>query len=305
MRVLACYTARAPIGRKQKEGQIVSVLLVPNYSREPALAGARELEEWLDEQGVEVVWAPDKKRAPQRPVSTEGVDLVVALGGDGTLLRAARIVGYQEIPVMGISYGHLGFLTCAGPEGLIDNVGAALAGEMHASHRATLDVEVLFERNDGSMTVERRFALNDLSLTHGVRGDMIVFDVAVSGHHIDRLRGDGFVVSTATGSTGYALAAGGPIVTPEFSGMVCVPVAPHTLMARAFLTSPSDVVEIEINPERDAERLFFADGQPIGEGMRGIRATVRRGPGDLILLDHSMRSFYESVSRVFYGKAGQ
>ncbi len=147
--------------------------------------------------------------------------------------------------------------------------------------------------------------MNDLALTHGARGDMIVFDVSVSGHHIDRLRGDGFVVSTATGSTGYALAAGGPIVTPEFSGMVCVPVAPHTIMARAFLTSPSDVVELEISPERRADRLFFADGQPLGDAKHGVCATVRRGPGDIILLDHSEQSFYESVSRVFYGEAGK
>jgi NAD+ kinase len=140
---------------------------------------------------------------------------------------------------------------------------------------------------------------------HGSRGDMIEFDVDVSGYYIDRLRGDGFVVSTATGSTGYALAAGGPIVTPEFAGMICVPVAPHTLMARAFLTSPSDVVELRISPERDAERLFFADGQPLGEGLKALRASVRRGAGDLILLDHSAQSFYDSVSRVFYGKAGQ
>jgi len=82
-----------------------------------------------------------------------------------------------------------------------------------------------------------------------------------------------------------------------------VPVACHTITARAFLTSPSDVVEIRINRERNADRLFFADGQPLGEGLRGVRARVRRGPGDIILLDRSARSFYESVSRVFYGNS--
>ena len=282
----------------------MKVLLVPNYSREPAMTGAHQIEEWLDNRGIEVVWAPDKKLFPHKRVDLDGIDLAVSLGGDGTLLRAARIIGYSEIPLMGISYGHLGFLTCGGPDELIPNVEAALAGEMHASHRATLDIQVEFEHEDGTSEVKQRFALNDLSLTHGMKGDMIVFDVSVSGHPIDRLRGDGFVVSTATGSTGYALAAGGPIVEPEFPGMVCVPVAPHTLMARAFLTSPSDVVEISINPERHVERMFFADGQPIGDNVSGVRATVRRGPGDVILLDHSTESFYQSVSRVFYGKAG-
>lgn len=280
----------------------MKVLLVPNYSRPEAVDGASRLAQWLEGEGVEVQWAHDKKLFPDKVVSCEGIDLVVSLGGDGTLLRAARIVGYREIPLMGLSYGHLGFLTCGGPHDLIETVSAALAGEMHASHRATLDVEVEVELPDGSREMRRSFALNDLSLTHGVRGDMIEFDVNVSGHHVDRLRGDGFVISTATGSTGYALAAGGPIVTPEFHGMVCVPVAPHSIRARAFLTSPSDVVELKISPERHAERLFFADGQPLADGHKGVRALVRRGPGDIILLDRSARSFYQSVSRVFYGE---
>lgn len=279
----------------------MKVLLVPNYARAHAVDGARRLAEWLLREGVEVQWAHDKKLFPERVVDTTGVGLVVSLGGDGTLLRAARIVEYSEIPMLGLSYGHLGFLTCGGPEDLIQTVSDALAGELHVSHRMTLDVEVEFERRDGTVVTEHTFALNDLSLAHGIRGDMIVFDVSVSGHHIDRLRGDGFVVSTATGSTGYALSAGGPIVTPEFAGMICVPVACHTITARAFLTSPSDVVELRINPERVADRLFFADGQPMGEGMRAMRAKVKRGPGDILLLDRSARSFYESVSRVFYG----
>ncbi len=283
----------------------MKVLLVPNYARPLAVEGAQRLSDWLEGEGVEVQWAHDKKLYPDTIVDTTGVGLVVSLGGDGTLLRAARIVEYSEIPMLGLSYGHLGFLTCGGPENLIQTVADALAGDLHVSHRMTLDVEVEFERPDGSMVVERRFALNDLALGHGVRGDMIVFDVSVSGHHIDRLRGDGFVVATATGSTGYALAAGGPIVTPEFAGMVCVPVACHTITARAFLTSPADVVELRIHPERQADRLFFADGQPLGEGLRGIRAQIRRGPGDILLLDRSARSFYESVSRVFYGNTNR
>lgn len=279
----------------------MKVLLVPNYSRPAARDGARALADWLEGEGVEIAWAPDKKLFPGKKADTDGVGLVVSLGGDGTLLRAARIVGYTEIPIVGLSYGHLGFLTSGGPEALIEVVSNALAGEMHASHRATLDIAVEFDKPDGSTEVRHSFALNDLSLTHGQKGDMIEFDVSVSGHHIDRLRGDGFVIATATGSTGYALAAGGPIVTPEFTGMVCVPVAPHSIRARAFLTAPSDVVELSISPDRKPERLFFADGQPIGDATTGERATVRRGPGDIILLDRSSKSFYESVSRVFYG----
>ncbi len=285
----------------------MKVLIVPNFSRADALEGARALEGWLLDQGVDVLWAHDKKLFPGVDDSAEGCDLVVSLGGDGTLLRAARIVGYEGVPIVGISYGHLGFLTAAGPEDLVATVEDALAGELHVSRRATLDVECEFERADGSTYVRHSFALNDLAVARGGAGNMIEFDVSVSGKHIDRLRGDGFVVSTATGSTGYALASGGPIVTPEFTGMVCVPIAPHTIMARAFLTSPSDVVEIEMSPERPSMRPFFVDGQPIAreKHSRGVRATVRRGRGDVILLDRSAQSFYDSVSRVFYGQVGK
>ena len=285
----------------------MKVLLVPNYSREDAVEGARTLEEWLLGQGVEVKWAHDVKLFPGRVVDPSDCGLVVSLGGDGTLLRAARIVGYSEIPLVGISYGHLGFLTTAGPDNLVGVVADALAGELHVSRRATLDVEADFERSDGSGYSVRSFCLNDLVVSRGGQGDMVEFDVSVSGNHIDRLRGDGFIVSTATGSTGYSLSAGGPIVTPEFCGMVCVPVAPHTIMARAFLTSPSDVIEIEMSRERPAVRHFFADGQPIGEdlGGSGVRVRVRRGAGDILLLDHSAQSFYGSVSRVFYGQVGK
>lgn len=285
----------------------MKVLIVPNFSRADALEGARALEGWLLDQGVDALWAHDKKLFPGVDDSAEGCDLVVSLGGDGTLLRAARIVGYEGVPIVGISYGHLGFLTAAGPEDLVATVEDALAGELHVSRRATLDVECEFERADGSTYVRHGFALNDLAVARGGAGNMIEFDVSVSGKHIDRLRGDGFVVSTATGSTGYALASGGPIVTPEFTGMVCVPIAPHTIMARAFLTSPSDVVEIEMSPERPSMRHFFVDGQPIAreKHSRGVRATVRRGRGDVVLLDRSAQSFYDSVSRVFYGQVGK
>ena len=287
----------------------MKVLLVPNYSREDAVASARELEEWLEGEGVEVSWAHDEHLFPNRRSTAEGCDLVVSLGGDGTLLRASRIVGYSEVPIVGISYGHLGFLTTDGPENLIATVGDALAGELHVSRRATLAITADFERKDGSTYTLESFALNDFAVSRGGQGAVVEFDISVSGRHIDRLRGDGFIVSTSTGSTGYALAAGGPIVTPEFTGMVCVPVAPHTIMARAFLTSPSDVVEITMSPDRPVKRHFFSDGQPLGEengneGFEGVRASVRRGPGDILLLDRSSQSFYQSVSRVFYGKTG-
>ena len=282
----------------------MKVLIVPNYMRQDALEDSSRLESWLESEGIETTWVPDNRIATIRDLDPTEFGLAISLGGDGTLLRAARTVGYSGVPIVGISYGHLGFLTCAGPEDLFATVCDALAGELHASRRATLDVEAEFLTAEGTVRSEHRMALNDMALSRGPLGDVIAFEVAVSGNHIDHLRGDGFIVSTATGSTGYALAAGGPIVTPEFSGMVCVPVAPHTIMARAFLTAPSDVVEIIVDPERKVETCVFADGQPFGRGEQLVRVKCKRGEGDVILLDYSAQGFYGSVSRVFYGKAG-
>lgn len=292
---LAFETSREESGLK--------VLFVPNYSRADAIQAAAMLETWLGHEGVEVEWAHDKKREPNRVCDPAGADLVISFGGDGTLLRAARIVGYREIPILGLSFGHLGFLTGASSDKVIEAVSDALAGEMHQSRRATLDITVRFDCGSGLMRETHHFALNELALTRSGMGDMIEFDVSVSGNHIDRLRGDGFVVSTATGSTGYALSAGGPIVTPEFNGMVCVPIAPHTILARAFLTSSSDVVELALSPDRPAESTVFVDGQLAccPEGGTTVSCSVRRGAGDVILLDYDAGSFYDSVSRVFYG----
>ena len=144
-------------------------------------------------------------------------------------------------------------------------------------------------------------ALNDLALTRGALGEMIEVEITVSGHRIDKLRGDGIVVSTATGSTGYALSAGGPIVSPDYAGMVCVPIAPHTIQARAFLTSPSDVVELALDYDRPAHASVQVDGQVIDTHGDIARVLVRRGRADVLLLDYGPESFYSSVSRVFYG----
>lgn len=282
----------------------MQVLLVPNYSRPDALDAARELDTWLDGEGIDVCWARDLKQPLQTDIDLSQCSLVVSLGGDGTLLRAAHIVGTQEIPILGLSFGHLGFLTGGSSEHVVRSVADALAGDMVASRRATLEITVDGEDKDGTTHTQNFFALNELALTRGAIGDLIEFDVSVSGNHVDRLRGDGFVVATATGSTGYALAAGGPIVTPSFVGTVCVPIAPHTILARAFLTAPSDVVEISISPERPVERIAYVDGRHVFEDVTVRRATVRRGPGDIILLDSSSTSFYDSVSRVFYGRVG-
>ncbi len=281
----------------------MKVLLVPNFYKDEAVQSGLTLELWLTRQGYEVVWAQDQRSQIQVEPDIEGCGLVISLGGDGTLLRAVHIVGSREIPVLGLSYGHLGFLTAASPQDsdILRVLQDALAGEMHVSRRATLAADIFSSTPDGEEVITKAFALNDLALTRGPLSDMVEFDISVSGHHIDRLRGDGVVVSTATGSTGYALSAGGPIVSPDYSGMVCVPIAPHTIQARAFLTSPSDVVEVTMSKDRPSIPAIAVDGQFVVPDGEIECVEVRRGDADVLLLDYGPESFYNSVSRVFYG----
>ena len=283
----------------------MKILLVPNYGKDEAVQSGLTLELWLTRQGYDVMWAADKesKIASHEAPDIDGCELVISLGGDGTLLRAAHLVGHREIPILGLSYGHLGFLTAASPQDrdILAVVSDALAGEMHVSRRATIDCDVHVVQDDGTEQVIAATGLNDMALARGPLSEMVEFDIAVSGHHIDRLRGDGVVVSTATGSTGYALSAGGPIVSPDFDGMVCVPIAPHTIQARAFLTSPADVIEVTMSHDRPSQPAIAVDGQFIEASGTVERVVSRRGAADILLLDYGPESFYNSVSRVFYG----
>ena len=278
----------------------MKVFLVPNYYKSEAVQSGLTLELWLSRQGYEVAWASDQRSSIQSVPDIDGSDLVISLGGDGTLLR---IVDEREIPILGLSYGHIGFLTAAGPEDhdILSVVSDALAGEMHVSRRATLSCEIAYTDADGGAGSTVARALNDVALTRGPLSDMIELDISVSGHHIDRLRGDGFVISTATGSTGYALSGGGPIVTPDYTGLICVPIAPHTIQARAFLTSPSDVVELMLSDDRPSVPALAVDGQFLCTDATVTHVTARRGDADVLLLDYGPESFYNSVSRVFYG----
>ena len=279
------------------------VMLVPNELYEASVEAASKLEAWLDDHLIDVVKPP--RFGNDSEACLAGVDLVVSLGGDGTLLRAARLVGSLQIPILGLSFGHLGFLTADAnldQADMFQLVGQALAQELHVTRRAALAVVVEGYDREGNETTLRTNAVNEVVLARGASGRMVEFDVSANGVHIDRLRGDGFVVSTATGSTGYALSAGGPIVTPDFTGLVCVPIAPHTITARAFVTSPSDVVELQVASDRSSDPTIFIDGESPFESIAPCRLTVSRADYDIVLLSARDQAFFESVSRVFYGK---
>lgn len=250
-----------------------------------------------------------------------GVDLAVVLGGDGTILRTARHIDTTGVPILGINFGRLGFLANSSEDGVVGIVAAALAEEVVAEQRTNLRIDVVCEGErdpwddvdeDGDVdnleipdqeesSGRSFFALNELAVTRGANGRIIDFELGISGDRIADMRGDGLVVATATGSTAYALSAGGPLVSPGFTGLVVVPLAPHTLHSRAIVTASSDIVEMDLSRNANTrEATLFVDGELLEFDRPVRRVYVRRGKAPTVLLRYQREGFYEHAAKVFF-----
>lgn len=279
------------------------VLLVPNVVNRAAVDAAVELATWLSGAGLTPVLSTSD--AAECGLDGFGVEpselgplaLSVALGGDGTILKAVHLIGENEVPLLGVKFGRLGFLSGARPESIREAVEAALAGEARIERRATLAVRVVMEGRE--VGVYR--ALNEVVLTRGESGRVVSYEILVGGHTVARTRADGVIVATATGSTAYALSAGGPVVAPGFGGMVVVPVAPHTLQSRAVLTDPAESVEISLPDPQRSDARVVVDGEPVPSRRAIDRLVVCRGEHDVLLVKLDGRDFYETVAEEFFG----
>lgn len=236
--------------------------------------------------------------------------LAITLGGDGTVLHGARITTVMNIPTLGANFGHLGFLCNEVGDGLVSTVAAALAGDVSIESRSTLRIDVVCDGDEEVLEAGGRldgprsfFAVNEVSIARGAAGKIVDFGYEISGDYVARMRGDGLVVASATGSTAYALSAGGPLVAPGHRGMVVVPIAPHTLNSRAVVTEHQDVIEVKlIDDPRYSEVSLFIDGDPIEFESPVRRVLVRCGENSLQLVKYRKTSFYEQISRTFFNQ---
>jgi NAD+ kinase len=282
------------------------VLIVFNDRSWKAISAVDTLRSWLDEHGFDYVYVSDSNVEPSDTADetgegAHGYDLAIAVGGDGTILRAARLVGFSSTPILGFDYGTLGFLAGADGSDLIGTLEATLDHKLSVQHRTSLLVTVDYD--DGS--TRQLFGLNEVAVTHGGSGRIVDFDMAIDGVHVAHLRGDGMIVSTATGSTAYALSAGGPLVAPGHKGLVVVPLAPHTLSARAIVTGPSDVVVLEPSMVSGESTSVYVDGYTIEGNGIPVKITVKRGPGDVILVGKDGERFYADIANTFFGGSGR
>ncbi|NTU71108.1 MAG: NAD(+)/NADH kinase [Coriobacteriia bacterium] len=279
------------------------VLLVPNIQNAAAVGATVELATWLIAEGFSPVLATEDARGVGladlgvAPADIGEPVLVVALGGDGTILKAVHLLGAVEVPVIGIKFGRLGFLSGAPAGSMREAVSTALAGEARIERRATLLAEVVMD----GRPVGRYRALNEIVVSRGASARVIALDLGIDGHPIARFRADGIIVSTATGSTAYALSAGGPIVAPGFDGMVVVPVAAHTLKARPIVTGSHEVVEISLPDPSRSDACLIVDGGLVPCRQTIDSVTVTRGSHDVLLVKLDGRHFYGTVADEFFG----
>ena len=205
------------------------------------------------------------------PTAAEGAELVFALGGDGTLLRAAELARPAGVPLLGINLGKVGFLAEAEIADLDAAVRMAVAREYTVEERLTVDVAV---ERDGTV-VARSWALNEASVEKGARERMLELRVDVDGRPLSRYGCDGVVCATPTGSTAYAFSAGGPVVWPGVEALLLVPISAHALFSRALVVSPASQITVTVEP--NASAVLFCDGRRVFDVPPGAVLRVRRG----------------------------
>jgi NAD+ kinase len=250
----------------------------------------------LERRGIAVMAEPAVATAlgaPVQPISDaelpKRAKLIVAIGGDGTLLRATRLIAGHDVPLLGVNRGRLGFLTDIGAADMLERVDEVLAGRYVAESRMMLRAELV--RADGDAP-KVGTALNDVVVQKFEVGRMIDFETWVDSRYLNTHRADGLIVATPTGSTAYALSCGGPILAPELDAIALVPVCPHTLSDRPLVIRAGRLVELKLQDRQDAKAQVTLDGVLLDDFLPGDRLSVTAAPLRVTLLHPPGHDFY-------------
>jgi NAD+ kinase len=225
--------------------------------------------------------------------------LAVVIGGDGSLLYAARLVANGEVPLLGINRGRLGFLTDVMPQDMLNCVNAALEGRCSIDHRPLLVATLTSPTGE----LAHQFALNDVVLQKWETGRILDFETQIDGRYVNTHGGDGLVVASATGSTAYALSCGGPIVQPDLDVLVVVPICPHTLSDRPIVVSRSSHVSVRLLERADVRAQVTCDGIVLGEMHPGDLLEIAPSQRRITLLHPPGYNYYRLLrSKLHWGR---
>jgi len=276
----------------------IGIVLKPH--QHDALKTICDLTLWLSERKIEVVGGPDIERervehqtgCAVKEVPTEklaaAVDLILVLGGDGTMIATARMIEDLEVPVLGVNYGGLGYLTEFRIEELYSALGSILDGNYRLDKRVML--RTLHQRGDE--VVNRNRVLNDVVINKSALARIIEIDVYLNDQFVNSFRADGLIVSTPTGSTAYNLSAGGPVIFPSMNAIVITPICPFTLSNRPIVVPDDAVIELRLKTDQEDVALTL-DGQ-VGFPLKiGDRVVIQKSRTTFNLIQPSNRNYFD------------
>jgi NAD+ kinase len=251
------------------------VALIGKLRSTDIAASLRELSDFLAKRGCEVLTEQDTaldlgSGGVDYDTIGKSADLAIVVGGDGTMLAAARSLVRHRVPMIGVNQGRVGFMTDIGHDDMQRGIGAVLEGKYSIEERALIEAEI----RRGTNSILRTIALNEAVVSKGAQGRLIEFDLSLDGEFVYKLRGDGMIVATPTGSTAYALSAQGPILHPAVPAFALVPLNPHTLSARPVSVSDKSVIEIALVRAVDARAHF--DGFALTDMAQGDKLALKR-----------------------------
>ena len=270
----------------------VGVVVKPNHAE--AWRTTCELSAWLKKRDIRLIGKP-RQEAEVCPVEEVGdeefqekADLLVVLGGDGTMISTARLLGEKEIPVLGINYGSLGYLTEFRIEEMFSALEMILAGDYEIDRRVMLEVE---HRRDGE-TLDTGRVLNDVVINKSVLARIIEIEVKLNNLFVNSFRADGLIISTPTGSTAYNLSAGGPIVYPSMNAVVLTPICPFTLTNRPIVVPDRAEINLRLMNENEGVVLTL-DGQIGYQMLTGDSVLIRKSAASFNLVQPPNRNYFD------------
>ncbi|MFQ5642287.1 MAG: NAD(+) kinase [Thiogranum sp.] len=254
--------------------------------------GKRGLKVILDESAA-THFAQPAEPVMERTALAAGCDLAIVVGGDGTMLNAARSLAEAGVPVLGVNLGRLGFLADVSPGETRERLDEILAGQYEEEQRTLIHATVV----RGDKTVSKSDALNDVVIHKWDIARMIEVDTTIDGRFLNSLRADGLIVSTPTGSTAYALSGGGPIIDPALAALVLVPICPHTLSNRPIVVSDQVEIEIVLHGDDSTKAQITCDGQVNFGLVAGDRVNIRRKAHKLRLIHPQQHDHFDIMRR--------
>jgi NAD+ kinase len=275
---------------------MAAIGFVPNSGRPRAVELAKATAAWVEQMGHEALVLSDPKSSCCQGEDCAGLDLLVSIGGDGTMLRSVGMVLNHGVPVLGVNFGRFGFLTSVEPVGLQIAIERFLKGDYELEHRMTIGGRVL-AKGGGAVRLAAS-ALNDIVLTHPSGVHTIGLSLLIGGVKFLSYTADAMIVATPTGSTGYNLSARGPIVSPTLRCQVLTPVSPHMFFDRSLIVAATDEVCLELVGADAAE--LIVDGAQVGRLEHGESLVCRAGEFDAAFVSFGGRGFEAGLKSKFH-----